>query len=113
MPSPAYIGRVRWQAGSAPATVTITAGAVLLRIRARATTANGTVTIFGGKDADSGNATLTILSTDTSFTQLDFDHLGFVAGNDATTAGSADIIFGTNITSWYVEYAVPTAGPGH
>jgi hypothetical protein len=116
MPAPLYQGRVRFQAGTGAATVTLPSGSVLLRIRARTTTtgANATMTIFAGIYADAGNSTFTVNGNDTSPTQLDFDHTSFLSQNDTTVAGSSDIVFtGANMGQWYVEYALPASGAAH
>lgn len=87
-------GEVNYQAGSAPATVTIPKGAALLQVVASATSTAGSLTIFGGNS---------IVIPTAIETRLRFNHLLFVAGSNGSTS---TLVFGGGASMYYVEYVL-------
>ena len=88
------IGTIGYHAG-ASGTVTIPKGAQLLQIVVHASAGSATVTIFGG------DAIPVVNGSNTMFIQ--FLHTLWQAFNNATTAGSQDVVF-VNTDSYFVEY---------
>jgi hypothetical protein len=109
-----YRGRKRYQSGNSATTVTVPAGAILTQIIAHTSGAAGSITIFGGIYADSGNDTLAVVATGTH-SHWDFDDdPQYQSKNNSTTPGSQNIVIaGAAIDEWYVEYLVPSSGAAH
>lgn len=89
------VGTWGYLSGNAPGTVAVPAGASIVSILVHASAAS-TLTIFGGSSIvipALGNATL-----------LRFNHRLVVSGNNTNAAGSQNLVFGTNVDMYFIEY---------
>lgn len=87
------VGTWKYNGGNAPATVTVDVSGIVTQIVAVALVAAGSVVIFGGQTIS--------LPVGVVWTAQ------FFHSNVQSKTGNQNIVFGTNVVSYFVEWIVP------